>query len=271
MQTATPQGSSARSSGLIEAVLKRDRVVVAAGVAALVALAWAYLVYVAQSGSGMGSGMAMTQLESWSAADFGLMFLMWAVMMVAMMVPTAAPMILLFATVNRRRREQAQPYVPTGVFLSGYVIVWSAFAALATVANWGLHVNSLLTSMMGPTSSAYLGGALLLTAGVFQWSPLKYACLSHCRSPLGFLMSEWRDGAGGALRMGLKHGGYCLGCCWLLMGLLFVLGVMNLLWIAALAAFVLMEKVIPRGLLVSRVTGLLMAGWGMWMVAAELA
>ena len=259
-----------RAATPLESVLKRDRVMVLSGVAALVALAWAYMVYLAQSTSGMGSGVAMTQLQSWSAADFGLMFLMWAVMMVAMMVPTAAPMILLFATVNRRRREQERPYVPTGVFLSGYVIVWSGFAALATGANWGLHVNSLLSSMMGTSSSAYLGGALLLTAGIFQWSPLKYACLSHCRSPLGFLMTEWRDGAGGALRMGLKHGGYCLGCCWVLMGLLFVLGVMNLVWIAALAAFVLVEKAVPRGLLVSRVTGLVLAGWGGWMVAAEL-
>ena len=187
---------------------------VLSGVAAFAALAWAYMVYLAQSTSDMGSGMAMAQLQSWSAADFGLMFLMWAVMMVAMMVPTAAPMIPLFATLNRRRKEQEQPYVPTGVFLSGYVIVWSGFAALATVANWGLHVNSLLSSIMGTSSSAYLGAALLLTAGIFQWSPLKYACLSHCRSPLGFIMAEWRDGAGGALRMGLKHGGYCLGCCW---------------------------------------------------------
>ena len=254
----------------LESVLKRDQVFVLSGVVALVALAWAYLFYLAQSTSGMGSGMAMAQLEPWSAADFGLMFVMWAVMMVAMMVPTAAPMILLFATVNRRYREQERPYVPTGVFLSGYVIVWSGFAALATMANWGLHINSLLSSMMGTSSSAYLGGALLLTAGIFQWSPLKYVCLSRCRSPLGFLMSEWWEGAGGALRMGLKHGVYCLGCCWVLMGLLFVLGVMNLVWIAALAAFVLMEKVIPRGLLVSRVTGLLLAGWGAWMVAAEL-
>ena len=254
----------------LDAVLRRDRVVVMAGVVALAALAWAYLVYLAQSTGDMGDGMAMAQLQSWSAVDFGLMFLMWAVMMVAMMVPTAAPMILLFATVNRRRREQERPYVPTGVFLSGYVIVWSGFAALATGANWGLHVNSLLSSMMGANSSAYLGAALLLTAGVFQWSPLKYACLTQCRSPLGFLMAEWRDGAGGALRMGLKHGGYCLGCCWVLMGLLFVLGVMNLLWIAALAAFVLLEKVIHNSRLVSRVTGLLLAGWGVWMLAAEL-
>ena len=270
MRAATPKASGSRASGPTEAVLQRDRVVVTAGVVTLVILAWAYLVYVAQSTSDMGSGMATAQLQSWSTADFGLMFFMWAVMMVAMMVPTAAPMILLFATVNRRRREQERPYVPTGIFLSGYVIVWSAFAALATVANWGLHINSLLSTMMGVSSSSYLGGALLLTAGIFQWSPLKYTCLSRCRSPLGFLMAEWRDGAGGALQMGLKHGGYCLGCCWVLMGLLFVLGVMNLVWIAALAAFVLVEKVIPKGLVISRVTGLLLAIWGAWMVIAEL-
>ena len=199
------------------------------------------------------------------------MFVMWVVMMVAMMVPTAAPMILLFATVNRRNREQERPYVPTGVFLSGYVLVWSGFAVLATAANWALHTNSLLSSMMGESTSAYLGGALLLAAGAFQWSRLKYVCLTHCRSPLGFLMSEWQDGSAGAMRMGLKHGGYCLGCCWVLMGLLFVLGVMNLLWIAALAAFVLVEKVAPSGHLVSRLTGLVLAAWGLWMVAAELA
>ena len=254
----------------LEAVLRRDRVVVMAGVAALVALAWAYLVYVARSSADSGSGMAMAQLQSWTAADFGLMFLMWAVMMVAMMVPTAAPMILLFATVNRRLREQDRPYVPTGVFLSGYLIVWSGFAVLATVANWGLHVNSLLSSMMGTNTSAYLGGGLLLAAAIFQWSPLKYACLSQCRSPLGFIMTEWRDGAGGALRMGLIHGLYCLGCCWVLMGLLFILGVMNLLWIAALATFVLVEKVVPRRFLVSQATGLILAAWGVWMVAAGL-
>ena len=123
---------------------------------------------------------------------------------------------------------------------------------------------------MGTSSSAYLGGALLLTAGIFQWSPLKYVCLSHCRSPLGFLMAEWRDGAGGALRMGLKHGGYCLGCCWLLMGLLFVLGVMNLLWMAGIAAYILVEKVVPPGRWgnwVSWAAGAGMVAWGARMLA----
>ncbi len=252
----------------LESVLKRDRILVLAGVVGLAALAWAYMIYLAQDTGSMG--VAMPQMQSWGAADFLLMFVMWVVMMLAMMVPTAAPMILLFATVNRRRREQEQPYVPTGIFLSGYVLAWSGYAALATVANWALHTNSLLSSMAGESTSVFLGGGLLLAAGVFQWSPIKYACLTHCRTPLGFLMSEWRDGSGGALRMGVKHAGYCLGCCWILMGLLFVLGVMNLLWIAALAGFVLVEKVAPAGPWISRITGLLLIGWGAWMVVETL-
>ncbi len=263
MQAATPQAETP-----IEAVLKRDRTVVLTGVVAVAALAWAYTAYLAQGSSNMD--MTMAQLQSWSAADFGLVFLMWAVMMTAMMVPSAAPMILLFATVNRKRREQERPYVPTGVFLLGYVLVWSGFAAVATLANWGLHANSLLSSMMGGSSSAYLGGALLMTAGVFQWSRLKYVCLTRCRSPLSFLMSDWREGTGGALRMGLRHGAYCVGCCWILMGLLFVLGVMNLLWIAALAGFVLLEKVAPGGRWVSRGTGVLLLGWGALMTTGVL-
>ena len=245
----------------LEAVLKRDRIVVMSGIVAVVALAWIYVLYLAWD---MGTGMAMPQLQPWGAVDFTLMFVMWAVMMVAMMVPTAAPMILVFATVNRKAREQQRPFVSTGVFLLGYVVVWSGFAAAATLAQWGLHSAALLSPMM-VTTNAVLGGALLLTAGVFQWSRLKYVCLTHCRSPLGFLMTEWRAGTKGALTMGLRHGFLCLGCCWILMSLLFVLGVMNLLWIAALAGFVLVEKVAPAGHWVSRSTGLLLIGWGVWM------
>jgi predicted metal-binding membrane protein len=241
---------------------------VLAGIVLVAALAWAYTVYVAQGKSNMD--IAMAQLQTWSAADFGLMFLMWAVMMTAMMVPSAAPMILLFATVNRRRREQARPYVATVVFLSAYILVWCGFAAAATVGNWALHVNNLLDTMMGGSTSAYLGGALLMTAGAFQWSRLKYVCLTHCRSPISHLMNHWRDGSWGALSMGLCHGTYCVGCCWILMLLLFVLGVMNLLWIAALAGFVLLEKVVPAGQKVSRATGLLLLLWGALMAAGVL-
>ena len=263
-RTANPGASSA-----LEQVLKKDRIVVIAAILVIAAIAWAYTVYVAGTGVGdMQMGMGMADMRSWSSADFGLMYVMWVVMMVAMMAPSASPMILMFAAVNRRRMEQEAPYVPTGAFLAGYLVVWAMFSVGATLGNWGLHQASLLSSMMGASTSSYLGGALLLMAGAFQWSPLKYACLKQCRTPMGFLMTSWRDGHRGALRMGLEHGTYCLGCCWSLMLLLFVLGIMNLVWIAALAAFVLAEKVAPKGEWVSRVTGVLLVGWGIWTIAS---
>ena len=267
-------GASGASASALERALRRDRVIVVSALVVIAAVAWVYLVYVAGDGMGMGDvgmGMAMGDMRSWGAADFGLMLVMWAVMMVAMMTPSAAPMVMMFAAVNRKRREREAPYVPAGVFLGGYVIVWCGFSLAATVGNWGLHQASLLSSMMGAATSGYLGGALLLAAGAFQWSPLKYACLKQCRTPMGFLMTSWREGRGGALRMGLEHGAYCLGCCWALMLLLFVLGVMNLVWIAALSAFVLAEKAAPAGEHFSRVTGVLLAGWGVWaMVNAAI-
>ena len=253
----------------IESIIKKDRVIITSGVVAVAALAWAYMAYVSQSNADMD--MTMGNVRPWNGVDFSLMFVMWTVMMVAMMIPSAAPMLLLFASVNRKRRQESRPFVPTSVFLSGYLAVWTGFALLATLGNWGLHQASLLTSMMGGSSSGYLGGGLLLVAGAFQWSQLKYACLTHCRSPLSFLMSDWRNGTRGAFLMGLVHGKYCLGCCWILMALLFVLGVMNLVWIAALAAFVLAEKVAPAGIKMSRVTGGLLVIWGAWaMLAAAI-
>jgi predicted metal-binding membrane protein len=198
--------------------------------------------------------MAMPQMHSWGATELFLTFVMWAIMMVAMMVPSAAPMILLFATINRKYRQQERPYVATSVFLLGYLVVWTLFSALATLVQWGLHSASLLSPMMVGTSPI-LGGVLLIAAGIFQWTPLKHACLAHCRAPLDFLMSDWRQGNRGAFIMGLRHGTYCLGCCWFLMTLLFVAGVMNLLWVAAIALFVLVEKVVPGGAMVGRVTG----------------
>ncbi|MDA2926577.1 DUF2182 domain-containing protein, partial [Acidobacteria bacterium AH-259-G07] len=243
----------------LEAVLKRDRTIVVSGLVGISALAWTYMVYAASDMERMD--MAMLQMRTWGALDIVLLFVMWAVMMVAMMVPSAAPMILMFATVNRRRHEQQRPLVPTGMFLVGYLVVWTGFSAAATFAQWGLHRAALLSPMMVSTSSI-LGGLLLLTAGLFQWTPLKYACLKHCRSPLGFLLGKWREGSRGAFIMGLRHGSYCTGCCWSLMALLFVAGVMNLLWVATIAAFVLVEKVVPRGDLVGRVAGgvLVLAG-----------
>jgi predicted metal-binding membrane protein len=247
----------------LEAVLKRDRMIVLGGLVGISALGWAYLGHMAlkMNAMDMTMQMAMPQMRVWSVMDLCLLFVMWAVMMVAMMVPTAAPMILMYATVNRRRQSQQAPYTPTAVFLGGYLLVWTGFSALATLAQWGLHSMALLSPMMVSTSPI-LGGILLLTAGIFQWTPWKYACLNHCRSPLGFLMTDWREGTKGALIMGLKHGSYCTGCCWFLMALLFVAGVMNLLWVATITAFVLVEKMVPRGDLVGRVAGgvLVLAG-----------
>ncbi len=259
-----------QSESSVESLLKRDRLVIAVGIVGLTALAWAYLVYLARDMGGMDQGMMMAQMRSWTIADFGFMFLMWAVMMVGMMVPTAAPMVLLFAANSRRLREQQQPYVPTAVFLSGYVVVWSGFAVTATAGNWALHVNDLLSSMMGESASAYLGGGLLIAAGLFQLSPLKYVCLKHCRSPLSFLTNDWREGSWGAFNMGLRHGAFCVGCCWILMGLLFVLGIMNLIWIAVLAAFVLLEKVAPAGQYVGMTAGVLLIIWGVLLVTGVI-
>ncbi len=262
------------SATLLEAVLKRDRTIVLSGLIFMSVLAWGYVFYQAWSMKSMGMKdaemsmemgmeMAMPQMQSWQALDLILIFIMWAVMMVAMMVPTATPMVLLFAAINRKRREQQRPFVPTGVFLLGYLVVWTVFSLLATLIQWGLHNTALLSPMMVSTSPI-LGGSLLLAAGIFQWTPLKNTCLAHCRSPLGFISTEWREGRGGAFIMGLRHGMYCVGCCWVLMSLLFVIGVMNLVWIAIIAAFVLVEKVAPATVhpWVSRGTGLALMVWG---------
>jgi predicted metal-binding membrane protein len=270
-----------RQGTFLEGVLRRDRGVVLVGLLAVAALGWAYIVYLALAirggpvpgGMSVGAGqMAMAQQMPWTAIDFGLMYVMWAAMMMAMMVPTAAPVILVFARVNRSKRNQNQPYVSTGVFLSGYLAVWGGFALFATLSQWGLHQATLMSTMMGSVTPA-LGGTLLIVAGVFQWTPLKYVCVNHCRTPMGFIMSEWREGHSGALGMGLRHGGYCLGCCWVLMGLMFVAGVMNLLWMAAIAAYILLEKVAPtgtRGNWFSWATGSVLVGWGAWLLALAL-
>jgi predicted metal-binding membrane protein len=258
----------------MEAVLKRDRLVVLAALVSITLLAWGYMVVEARAMYDTGvcqcAGMRMSGPDTapWSAATLLPLFLMWAEMMVAMMIPSAAPMILTFALVNRKRREREQPYVPTGFFLLGYLVVWTAFSAVAALGQWVLHARALLSPLMVGTSPL-LGGALLVGAGVFQWTPLKQACLNHCRSPLSFLLTDWREGAAGAWVMGLKHGAYCTGCCWILMALLFVAGVMNLWWVALLTVLVLAEKVAPRWLALGRWVGVLLVGWGAWMIAAR--
>jgi predicted metal-binding membrane protein len=255
----------------LESVLKRDRLVVIVALAVITLSAWGYMVHEARAMNLTGvcccAGMKMSGPDTspWSGATLPPLFLMWTEMMVAMMIPSAAPMILTFAAVQRKRRDREEPFVPTGIFLLGYLAVWTGFSVLAAIAQWILHAEALLSPMMVGTSPI-LGGALLLAAGIFQWTSLKHSCLAHCRSPLSFLLSDWREGHWGAFRMGLKHGAYCTGCCWFLMALLFVAGVMNLWWIAIIAAFVLLEKVLPKSLFVGRASGILLSAWGLWLI-----
>jgi predicted metal-binding membrane protein len=265
----------------VEATLRRDRVLIGLCLAVMVALSWIYLVDMAGEMSGMDtagmSGMAMTMpdmvmsaADAWSARDLTLLWVMWIVMMIAMMVPSASPMTFAFLSVNQRRQSAARPVVPTSIFVLGYIGIWAAYSALATLAQWGLHQAALISPSMTVTSP-FLQGGLLLSAGIFQWTPPKRACLAGCRSPLSFLMSEWREGRWGAFVMGLRHGGYCVGCCWILMALLFVAGVMNLFWVAAIAIFVVAEKLLPRGEVVGKVAGLALAAAGLAVMLQELS
>ena len=251
----------------LERVLRHDRLVAALALGILVAAAWLVLLRMrAAMMPGMMPGMAMPAAHPWALPDVALLFLMWVVMMAAMMLPSAAPMILLFSSVNRRRGERASPMVPTSLFVAGYLLVWAGFSAAAALAQTALHEAALLSPAMA-TTTPLLGGLLLILAGVYQWMPLKQACLGTCRSPLGFLSSEWREGRRGALVMGLRHGLFCLGCCWALMVLLFVAGVMNLAWIAALAGLVLVEKIVPGGGWIGRAGGVALVAAGVWMIA----
>ena len=257
----------------LERLFRRDRAVVVSGLAALTLTAWGYLILTARGmgATGRADGGAggatrafyeavMPGAGTWGVVDLVLLFLMWAIMMVAMMAPSAAPLVLTFDRV-RRRREQRMSRASVGFLLAGYLLVWIGFSVLAALGQWGLREAALLSPMMA-SSHAALGGGLLVAAGVFQLTPLKRACLVHCRSPLAFLMAEWRRGRWGAFVIGWKHGGYCVGCCWLLMALLFVGGVMNLVWVAVLAAFVLVERIAPEGERIGRMTGVLLIGWG---------
>ena len=249
----------------------RDRLFIWISLVLITALAWAHLVHLGHQMSSsmahesMMADMGMTMDMPWTAADVFFTFTMWAVMMVGMMTGTAAPMLLLFAGAQAARGRRGMPPAVM-MFGLGYIIVWVAFSAGAALAQWMLHQTAMLTPAMA-ASSGRLAGAILVAAGAYQLTPVKGACLVRCRSPLGFLMTNWRAGALGALRMGLRHGAYCLGCCWLLMCLLFVVGVMNLVWVAALTAFVLVEKIGPFGLIVARVSGAIMIVFGILVAA----
>lgn len=264
-----------------ESVLKRDRAVVAAALAALAALAWAYVMWLAASmaiSAPMASmpgmpGMSMGPApHPWAAAELAFTFAMWAVMMAGMMTPSAAPMILLYARVGRQARAQGHPFAATGWFAAGYLLAWTGFAGLASLAQAALSQATLITPMLAAANQA-LAGMLLVAAGLYQWSPLKEACLTQCQGPIAFLQRHggFKRDIKGSLLLGLKHGLYCVGCCWALMTLLFVGGVMNVLWIAGLSILVLLEKTVPAGRLIPRLAGLvLVAAGAISLVAAAM-
>lgn len=293
-----------QESSMLESVLARDRTVVVTGLVTVIVLSWIYILMGAGMGmsafemtttalpgtsssmdmsaqssgmssqKGMGGAMqmahaAMMQTAVWTPSYAVLMFFMWWVMMIAMMLPSASPMILLFARIQRSQKDKGAPFVPTSIFTMGYLVTWGIFSMLAASAQWGLERLGLLSAMMTLTTGLF-AGMVLLVAGIYQLTPLKHACLRHCRSPLQFIMQHWRNGTSGAFRMGIDHGAFCLACCWFLMALLFVGGVMNLYWIVGLAVFVLLEKTIPAGHWFGSIMGIGLIVWGGWMLVGTL-
>jgi len=287
----------------VEYVLRRDRGVVLVALCLIIAASWVYVL------AGAGMSMSAFQMSSWSMAlgpssagiststemgpganmglamqamatpvpwTFGyavLMFFMWWVMMIAMMLPSAAPMVLLYGAVSRKAAKTEAPasqYGSSGAFTGGYLIAWAGFSIVAVLLQWLLERAGLLSPMMLNTTSAVLAGSILVFAGLYQLTPLKEACLRHCRSPIQFLSHNWKNGATGALKMGLHHGVYCLGCCWGLMAILFFGGIMNLYWIIGLATLVFIEKLAPAGFQVSRALAVVLVAWGSWYLYAAI-
>src|SRR5271169_508959 len=267
----------------LEAALRRDRIIMIAALVVLTALAWADLVWLADDmamgGMDMtgfrmipaGQGLMMPASEPWKPIEFEYVFVMWVVMMIGMMTPSVAPMILIYARIGRQAATQGKPFAASGWFAAGYLLAWTAFSLAATTVQWALERAALLTPMM-VSASNILGAVVLIVAGLYQWTPLKEACLSYCRSPLVFIQQQggFRREPAGALVLGFRHGIYCVGCCWALMALLFIGGVMSLLWIAVLAILVLLEKIAPFGRVVTRIAGVGFVATGTWMLAHEL-
>jgi predicted metal-binding membrane protein len=266
----------------LESVLRRDRFVTGAALVMVTALAWVYVLWLAadmeMGGMDMagfrmipaGMGLMMPMSEPWRPIEFAFVFVMWAVMMVGMMTPSVTPMILIYARMGRQATQRGNPLAATGWFVAGYLLVWIVFSLASTVAQWALERLAVLGTRMDSESNLF-AAVVLIAAGLYQWSPLKDVCLRQCQAPWQFLQNNggFRRDAVGSLELGARHGIYCVGCCWFLMALLFVGGVMNVLWVAALAIFVLAEKVIPVGRVVSRIAGVGMMVVGAWWVISS--
>lgn len=267
------------TDGTLETVLRRDRLIVAGALGSIAVMAWIYVLWLAMDMRGMnmsgmrmvpaGIGLMAPAAAPWRAVEFAFVVLMWTVMMVGMMAPSAAPMILMYARVGRQGRSAGKPFAATGWFAAGYFLAWVGFSVVATLVQWVLERAALLNPDMASTSNT-LAAVVLIMAGVYQWTPLKDVCLAQCQTPFGFLMRHggFRGDVPGCVQLGLRHGGYCVGCCWVLMALLFVVGVMNVLWIALLALLVLLEKLTPRGRWVARAAGIVCVAAGIWMLVA---
>jgi predicted metal-binding membrane protein len=246
----------------MRSLLSKDRWLVVAALSGVIVLAWAYLFLgagISMEQMDMGGGQVMFMPPAWSFGYALTLFIMWAIMMAAMMLPSAAPTVLLVDALRRRTANGRS--MTTALFSIGYLLVWIGFSAGATLLQWRLDKAGFLSESMASVNRV-VSGIFLVAAGIYQWTPLKQICLRHCRSPMAFLVAHWRTGYLGVLATGIAHGLYCLGCCWVLMGLLFVGGLMNLLWVAVLALLVLVEKTFPHGRLFGQAIGvvLLLAG-----------
>ena len=244
----------------------RSRWTVIGIVVALLAVGWVYMIYMAWAMQNMATVEMwmppVAQMRSWHAYDFLMLSVMWVLMMVAMMLPSTLPTVLLFTQVIKRKNAQ-YIFLPVLIFVCGYLVAWTVYSLIAVVLQWQLHVRGLLNPMMD--SRSYLWSAcVLIVAGLYQFTPLKESCLRQCQSPLSFLMTYWKDGYGGGLMMGIKHGFYCVGCCWALMSILFAVGVMNMFWIVILSLFAILEKSLLSPTIGSKVVGVVVTLWGCW-------
>ena len=212
------------------------------------------------------ANILMPQMEKWAFNDILAAFAMWSVMMTAMMLPSAMPMILVFSTVNRKHHSLGNQFVPTWIFLFGYLIIWVIFSLVMALIQFILHNLALVSSEIKIVNPAF-SGIILISAGAYQFTRVKEVCLKNCQSPLGFMMDYWKEGKLGAFIMGLRHGLYCVGCCWILMIILFAAGVMNLLWVSLIAIFIFLEKVIQRNSMFSYISGFLLLIWGLGLIA----
>jgi len=239
---------------ILRTILKKNQLIIFSGIVIITLLSWWYSVIMALDINEVGITICAPLSTSWSLADFSFVFLMWVIMMIGMMIPTAAPMILMYSHIKFKKKRHTIFYSTTA-FLSGYLVAWVLFSGIAAGLQGFLQRHALLSSELASTSNLF-GGILLVTTGIFQWTPLKQACLKNCRSPLGFMLTKWKEGLTGAFRMGFEHGAFCVGCCWFLMLLLFVTGVMNIFWGVIITLFVLIEKVAPFGDKIGKLAGI---------------